>query len=343
MDNADPKARREILSAPTCWAQYVCPPTPSGVSPAPKWSPTFSCYAAAKLTGLSTAALTTGYTAPLTVAADDGTDTEIDINSLLPRPSRERPGRPSLGHGIHGHQTLNVTADESSPLALQVGHRLRTIIDTARNRGQGLTATAASLTEVSDVSFDPGLITAVTTRLPARDTLRFDEATDEFQTWTGDTWATAKVFNTRKQETIHLLKLRDVANAVVSSQRAGQPSEVREQLRGELNRLYDTYVAKHGPIQRFKWSKPSIITQDRHDKSFAKSIERWRQKNPEQHTVPAELLEAWDEQAWETPASTRCARTSSPPCATIPAGPQCWRWRATTNSPGRRARHPSSR
>lgn len=303
MDNADPKARREILSRADLLGAIRLP------------SNAFRRVAGTEVVTdilvlrrreadqvIEAGADDWLHTAPLTVAVDDGTDTEIDINSYFHNHPENILGRPSLGHGIHGHQTLNVTADESSPLALQVGHRLRTIIDAARDRGQGLTATAASLTEVTDVSFDPGLITAVTTRLPARDTLRFDEASDEFQTWTGDTWATAKVFNTRKQETIHLLKLRDVANAVVSSQRAGQPSDVREQLRGELNRLYDTYVAKHGPIQRFKWSKPSIITQDRHDKSLAKSIERWRLKNPEQHTVPAELLEAWDEQAWETPS-----------------------------------------
>ena len=62
MDNADPKARREILSAPTCSEQYACPPTLSGVSRAPQWSPTFSCCVAAKPTGLSKPVLTTGYT-----------------------------------------------------------------------------------------------------------------------------------------------------------------------------------------------------------------------------------------------------------------------------------------
>ncbi len=302
MDNADPKARREILSRADLLGAIRLP------------SNAFRRVAGTDVVtdilvlrrreadrAIEDGADAWLNTAALTFDSDDDA-ADIAVNSYFHGHPENVLGRLSVGHGIHGHQTLNVTADESRPLALQVGHRLRAIIDGALHRGQGLTATAATLTEVNDVSFDPGLITAATTKLPARDTLRYDEASDEFQTWNEDTWTPAKVFNTRKQETIHLLKLRDVANAVVSSQRAGQPNDVREQLRGELNRLYDTYVAKHGPIQRFKWSKPAIITQDRHDKALAKSIEKWRQKNPEQPRVPAELLEAWDEHAWETPS-----------------------------------------
>ena len=242
------------------------------------------------------------HTAPLTVVDDTDNAVDIEVNSYFHDHPDHILGRPGAGHGIHGHQTLEVAADQTMPLALQVGHRLRAIIDTALRRDQGLTARAATLTDVDHERFDPGLLTATTTKRPPRDTLRFDAAFDEFQTWNGQAWTTAKVFNTRKQETIHLLKLRDVANAVVTSQRDGQPSSVREQLRGELNRLYDVYVAQHGPIQRFKWSQPTTVTQDRHDKALAKSIERWRQKNPQQHTVPDELLDAWDEQAWQAPS-----------------------------------------
>ena len=148
MDNADPKARREILSRADLLGAIRLP------------SNAFRRVAGTEVVTdilvlrrreadrvIEAGADDWLHTASLTVAVDDGTDTEIDINSYIHDHPENILGRPSLGHGIHGHQTLNVTADESSPLALQVGHRLRTIIDTARNRGQGLTATAASLTE----------------------------------------------------------------------------------------------------------------------------------------------------------------------------------------------------
>jgi len=98
-----------------------------------------------------------------------------------------------------------------------------------------------------------------------------------------------------------LLALRDAANAVVASQRNGLPPEDREHLRGQLNRIYDAYVKRHGPIQRFKWSTPAEVTQDKRDEKLAKKIELWRKKNPDAARVPEELVEQWDQQAWETP------------------------------------------
>ncbi|OKH68301.1 helicase [Mycobacterium sp. SWH-M5] len=241
--------------------------------------------------------------ADMDLLTGDNDWSSLPINTYFHEHPEHMLGTPMIGHGIHGSTTLQVRTLDPSAVPDQVARCLRRIIDTAVEQGRGLTATADSLTEVTEVSFDPGLLTKATAgQLPAYGTLRYNAAADRFESWDRDKWVEAKVFQSRKDETIELLKLRDAANAVVASQRNGLPPQEREQLRGELNRLYDAYVKRHGPIQRFKWSTPGEITQDQHDKKLSKKIETWRKKNPDAQRVPEELLEQWDQEAWEAPS-----------------------------------------
>ncbi|MFA5607593.1 MAG: helicase-related protein [Leucobacter sp.] len=240
--------------------------------------------------------------ADMDLLGDDGQWTSLPVNTYFHQHPEHMLGTPMIGHGIHGSTTLQVSTLDPSAVPNQVAQALRGIIDTAIEQGRGLTARAENLTEVSEVSFDPGLLTKATAgQPPAYGTLRFNTEADRFESWNRDAWVETKVYASRKDETIKLLALRDAANAVVASQRNGLPPEEREQLRGQLNRLYDAYVKRHGPIQRFKWSTPGEITQDKHDDKLAKKIEAWRKKNPEATRVPEELIEQWDQEAWETP------------------------------------------
>ncbi len=236
-----------------------------------------------------------------TEAGEAGEYAEIPVNNYFHTHPEHILGRPHIGHGIHNSTTLNVVAEESTvALAQQVAARLESIIAAAVERGEGLTATVESLTEVSEVSFDPGLLTKATAGdLPPYGALRFNEETDRFESWDRESWNETAVYASRKQETIHLLRLRDAATAVVGSQHHGMPEGERGQLRGELNRLYDSYVEKHGPVQRFKWSTPAGITQERHDSLLAKKMYSWRKKNPDTQQAPPELVEVWDAEAWE--------------------------------------------
>lgn len=216
----------------------------------------------------------------------------------------------ALGQGIHGSPTLKVVGEQPTreALAQQVRQRLSDIVEYALTHDKGLTATADSLIEVDDSVFDAGLFTAAErVDQPPMDTLRYYPLTDSIQRWSGHSWEEQRTPKSRLRETRSLIELRDAATAVIASQRDDQPLEVREQLRAHLNKLYDSYVAKHGPINRFKWIYPAPPTQEAHDRKVAKAEESWRKACaadgvPYRGPVPEHLLEDWSRKAWE-PAS----------------------------------------
>lgn len=216
-------------------------------------------------------------------------------------------GSYALGQGIHGSATLKVIGDQPTreALAEQVRARLSDIVDTALAQDKGLTATADSLIEVDDSVFDAGLLTAAErAEQPPIDTLRYHEPTDSIQRWTGHNWEEQRTPKSRLRETRSLIELRDAATAVIASQRDDQPLQVREQLRAHLNALYDRYVSKHGPINRFKWIYPQPPTQEAHDRKVAKAEESWRKARgeegkPYRGPIPEHLLEDWSQKAWE--------------------------------------------
>lgn len=215
-------------------------------------------------------------------------------------------GSYALGQGIHGSATLKVIGDQPTreALAEQVRARLSDIVDTALAQDKGLTATADSLIEVDDSVFDVGLLTAAErAEQPPIDTLRYHEPTDSVQRWTGHNWEEQRTPKSRLRETRSLIELRDAATAVIASQRDDQPLQVREQLRAHLNALYDRYVSKHGPINRFKWIYPQPPTQEAHDRKVAKAEESWRKARgeegkPYRGPIPEHLLEDWSQKAW---------------------------------------------
>lgn len=242
-------------------------------------------------------------TETLTFDTDEGL-AEIAVNSYFADHPERVLGTFEVGHGIHGSTTLNVAAPEPGRLADAVSTQLTEIVTAARQHGFGLTATPESLTEVSEITFDSGLITAVdrSAQIPL-DTLRYHPDTKSIQRWTGHSWTEQRTPKTLVAETRKLIELRDAATAVIASQRDGQPTEEREQLRGHLNRLYDAYVSKHGPINRFKWIYPNPPTQQSHDRKVAAAEERWRKQQgsdgrPYRGPVPGELAQRWDEAGW---------------------------------------------
>ncbi|WP_236949407.1 DEAD/DEAH box helicase family protein [Mycolicibacterium goodii] len=246
------------------------------------------------------------HTQPLTLSTGNDLDSaEVCVNAYFHDHPERVMGTFTAGHGMHGSTTLHVVGDDTINLRDAVAGQLASIVTAARQHGYGLTATAESVTEVPQETFDPGLLTI--SNRPDEDTLRYNPETKSIQRWTGHSWAEHRTPKSLISETRKLIELRDAATAVIASQRDGQPAADREQLRAHLNRLYDAYVSVHGPINRFKWVYPKPPTQEAHDRKVAAAEERWRKQQgsngqPYRGPVPAELLARWDEAGWATRA-----------------------------------------
>ena len=241
------------------------------------------------------------------VDPDTGDAAAITINSYFAANPHNVLGAPQLGHGLHGSPQLLIAGNTGPQLAVQISQRLAPMIDSAIGRGLGLTATTADLTDVSPALFDPGLVTAANR---GEDTplytLRYNTTTRGIDYWAGHDWQPHKTPKTLLAETRELIGLRDVAESLITSQRDGRPPAERDQLRGHLNTLYDNYVRRYGPVNRFTWVYPNV-TQERHDQRMAASETAWRASEgtparPYAGPVPDELAAQWDTDAWEAPA-----------------------------------------
>ncbi|ORV08070.1 helicase [Mycolicibacterium fallax] len=245
---------------------------------------------------------------PMAVQAEESSETaDLYVNDYFQAHPENILGQPRRGHGLHGSEVLTVHGDLDSVPA-DLANRLSAMIAAARDNGRGLTATADSLTDVSEIRFDAGLLTDTRAEQIPLYTMRYNEDTKSFEAWEGPErgWVHRKIFNTRANETRQLLALRDAATAVIASQRDEAPVQQREQLRAHLNRLYDAYVGKHGAINRFKLTTPKAPTQKKHDDRMAEAELKWRDQNGEYDgAVPAELLAEWDARAWEPAAPQR--------------------------------------
>ncbi len=247
-------------------------------------------------------------TTAVNVLTADGDVVDLTLNDYFIEHPENVLGRISAGHGAHGSTTMIVTGDLTD-VAGALSRRLDTIIAEARTNDKALTATPSSLTNVAEISFDPGLLTKANAgqTLPLY-SLRYNEDTKSIQSWGGMEWVEEKTPKTRIGEIRELLALRDTATAVITAQREQLPTEDREQLRAHLNYLYDAYVTKHGPINRYKLTSPQPITRDVHDRRFRKLEEQWRKENDGyQGAIPRELGEQWSERAWKpsTPVKLR--------------------------------------
>ncbi len=244
------------------------------------------------------------HTPEMPVPGDTGL-VDLPINSYFHQHPENVLGALRAGHGQYGNDSLTVAAADTD-VAAALSERLADIIDRARTRGKALTATPETLVDVSEISFDAGLLTRPNEGAIPLYSLRYDADTEKFQAWQGHGWEPVAIFKTRMAETVELLALRDAAEAVTRSQRTAAPGPQREQLRAHLNRLYDAYVAKHGPINRFKLTEPKPRTQAEHDKAVAKAEEAWRVKNNDYDSeIPEELAAEWDTAAWEPAPSQK--------------------------------------
>ncbi len=243
-------------------------------------------------------------TRPVAATDKDGGYTETDINAYFAAHPENVLGALHVGHGMYNADTLEVRRTGDLPLAGVVAERLRVITRDATAVGLALSATPESVTSLEATSFDQGLLTADGTRQQtALATLRCDEDSDTLHRFDGTGWVVHPARAGKVAETRELLHLRDLGGALIRAQLDGLPAADRDQLRGELNRSYDAYVRRHGPINRFTWTKPAEITQAKHAERMTKAEAGWRRRNAEDGVpyagqVPVETQQRWEEAAW---------------------------------------------
>ncbi|MCX4097711.1 UvrD-helicase domain-containing protein [Nocardia sp. alder85J] len=218
-------------------------------------------------------------------------------------------GEMGIGHGLYGEGSLTVTNHQLDALPTQVVSILGQLVDTACEQDLGLTATADET--VGEVLNTAGLVTyrpAAKFANPIgmmRYRGRF-EAVTEF-----GSWEPVKVFATRAGETRALLDLRDHAYDVIIAQRSDDHNQTAQaQARADLNRVYDDYVRRYGPISRFKWQGGQERSQADHDARYARLEAQWRTGNggeggPYLDALPPEVAEELDTQAWQTSARVK--------------------------------------
>jgi N12 class adenine-specific DNA methylase len=235
-----------------------------------------------------------------------GDEDQVPVNGyFLTNPHRVL-GNTELGRGLHGSAQLAVTGATGHHLADQIRDQLQPMIAAAVARGHGLTARSEDLSSTASMTFEPGLhAQAAQVDEPPLYTLRYNAASRSIDYRTRHGWEPNKTPKTLIEETRELITLRDVATELIAAQRDGEPEHDREQLRAHLNTLYDNYVHKRGPVNRFEWVQRNA-TQTLHDKRLAKLEQTWREQEgttgrPYDGTVPAELTEQWETEAWQPP------------------------------------------
>jgi len=241
----------------------------------------------------------------------DGQYAETTVNTYFAAHPENVLGGVHLGHGMYNAATLEVRGDTGAVLAAQVAGRLAVITAEAKAQGLGLSATAESATTIDAAVFHPGLIIPVALQAGRPlDTLAYDEASNALRRWDGQGWVAHPARPGKVAETRALLELRDIASTLIRAQRDGLPAGERDQLRGELNRVYDHYVGVHGPVNRFTWTNPKPVTADKHDERMVKFEAAWRVKEgtdgaPYPGPVPEETRAAWDERGWEAASPSK--------------------------------------
>ena len=211
------------------------------------------------------------------------------------------------GQGIHGSTTLQVDgASDAATAAGQVRHRLADVVDYAHEANLTLTAGWHNTIGPVREDFTYGLIRrerATTTDFVVG-MLRADTAGTQIERWNGSDWEEAKTRGkAQTREWARLLELRDLAAALIESQRLGEPSHERLAMRADLNARYDEYVSTYGPVNRYKWIEPKEITQAQHDKTFEKLASQWRVAEGVSADValPSSVADELSAQAWVNP------------------------------------------
>ncbi|MCX5042489.1 helicase [Aldersonia sp. NBC_00410] len=247
--------------------------------------------------------------ANVTVLDADGDEQGLRANAYYADHPEHVLGAMTVGRGMYAGESLTVTGTSGPELAEQVQQSLIAIVTRACADGLGLDAGWSTLAGPTREDFERGLQAAAdrTDPVTAVGTLNYEAQGDRIMSWSGQRWVEVKTRGAGQvREWAALLELRDVAGALITAQREDLPTEQRDALRAELNRRYDSYVARYGAINRFGWSKVAELTDVQHAKALDKLTADWRRAEgsrtePYDGPIPSDVVAELSEQAWENP------------------------------------------
>ncbi|MGW5384072.1 UvrD-helicase domain-containing protein [Nocardia sp. NPDC003963] len=232
-----------------------------------------------------------------------GEPVTLPVNAWFTENPQYVLGKISAGGGTQRSGHLHVDHTDLDNLPSEVSAALRDIITGARIDGLELYARAEYLVESSE-PISGLLIHDPDQRFKEPiGTMRFHASGFEAVTEFG-TWEPVTVYDSRSVETRALLRLRDLAQRVVTTQREDHEPHEREDARSRLNAEYDAYLAKYGALNRFTWQGGRERTEEERDKRYAELERKWRTKHadpdgkPYDDELPYEIFEELDEKAW---------------------------------------------
>ncbi|MCD2114024.1 DEAD/DEAH box helicase family protein [Rhodococcus rhodochrous] len=259
------------------------------------------------------------------VDAKTGERTSTWINPYFKQHPERVLGTLTVGHGMYAGSSLRVVPTTAKSLATQLREQLDPIIDQALGRGLGFIAPAPDSAQVEAFT-TPGLRTGAD--LDSNEVLpgamRFNEAEDRFEQFTlGRGWAEAgcRGKDLAEQWKVIVALGETVMELAEASRSRTATVADRDVIRARLEGLYDRYVATWGPLNRFKLTEPTPLSDDKIAARLDKAIAEWRIKTgreealadgldpkdagPYTGSIPDEVYEELYEKASEQPQPRR--------------------------------------
>nr|WP_229580969.1 helicase-related protein [Rhodococcus rhodochrous] len=259
------------------------------------------------------------------VDATTGEAAHTWINPYFKKYPQRVLGTLTVGNGMYAGSSLRVVPTTAKSLATQLREQLDPIIDHALGCGLGFTAPAPDPAQVEAFT-TPGLRTGAD--LDSNEVLpgamRFNEAEDRFEQFTlGRGWAEAgcRGKDLAEQWKVIVALGETVMELAEASRSRTATVADRDVIRARLGGLYDRYVATWGPLNRFKLTEPTPLSEDKIAARLDKAIAEWRIKTgreealadgldpkdagPYTGSIPDEMYEELYEKASEQPRPRR--------------------------------------
>lgn len=190
----------------------------------------------------------------LTEVVDIG-DEQVRMNSWFVGHPEMLCGTLTSGSGQYSSAEPRVVSDR--PAAELLAERLTQVVDRAR---RDALLHSPTLPEVPQRAALPG------PELDLEDGHLLIDADGQFQQVTDGAVEPFEVPKSRQAELRALLELRDTTVTLLEAEAATfEHSESIEELRADLNRHYDAYVDRYGPINRFKWRRTGRVDEAGND------------------------------------------------------------------------------